>query len=108
MRYLVNRTTAVVLAVSSLALAGGCVAEVGEDDVDEVESELLTAGFAASDTTSELLFYRRSPSLARFLERFDIDAGIDLSACRASGGGHCTMVITIRGHRAAESAVEAA
>jgi predicted hydrocarbon binding protein len=51
-------------------------------------------------------FYRAA--LARFLERSGIDAIIDLSACRASGGGQCTMAITIRGNRVAESAVEAA
>ena len=49
-----------------------------------------------------------SAALARFLERFDIDAAIDVAACRAAGGGRCTMAITIRGPRAAESAAQAA
>jgi predicted hydrocarbon binding protein len=52
-------------------------------------------------------FYRAA--ITRFLERFDLDAAIDLSACRASGGsGSCTMAITIRGARVEESAAEAA
>jgi bacteriochlorophyll 4-vinyl reductase len=51
-------------------------------------------------------YYRAA--LARFLERAGIDAVIDLSACRAAGGGRCTMALTIRGTRLAESAAEAA
>jgi hypothetical protein len=47
-------------------------------------------------------------ALARFLDRFGIDAALDVSACRAAGGGCCTMAITIRGRRAAESAAQAA
>jgi predicted hydrocarbon binding protein len=52
------------------------------------------------------VFY--SAAIARFLERFDIDAGVDVSQCRASGGQGCTMAVTIRGQRATQPATEAA
>ena len=60
------------------------------------------------ETTDRPMCAFYSAALARLLERFDIDAAINLSECRASGGGHCTMAITIRGERLAESAPEAA
>src|SRR5262245_22616849 len=47
-------------------------------------------------------------ALARFLERFGIDAAVDVSGCRAAGGGRCTMAITIRNPGGAEPAVQAA
>lgn len=52
------------------------------------------------------VFY--SAAIARFLERFDIDAAVDVSHCRASGGPGCTMAVTIHGQRATEPATEAA
>jgi bacteriochlorophyll 4-vinyl reductase len=49
-----------------------------------------------------------SAALARFLQRFGIDATVDVRACRAVAGGSCTMAITIRGPRTAESTPQAA
>jgi len=49
-----------------------------------------------------------SAAVERFLQRFDIDAQVDVSECKASGGNACTMAVTIRGHRAEERAAEAA
>lgn len=49
-----------------------------------------------------------SAAVERFLRRFDIDAVVDVTQCRASGGSGCTMSVTIRGHVVEESAAEAA
>lgn len=49
-----------------------------------------------------------SAAVERFLQRFDIDADVEVSQCKASGGNACTMAVTIRGHRVQESAAEAA
>jgi predicted hydrocarbon binding protein len=51
-------------------------------------------------------FYRAA--IERFLQRFDLDAAVDLTQCKASGGSGCTMAVTIRGERAEEPAAEAA
>jgi bacteriochlorophyll 4-vinyl reductase len=51
-------------------------------------------------------FYRAA--LERFLQRFDIDAAVHVSQCKASGGSACTMAVSIRGERAGEPAAEAA
>ena len=47
-------------------------------------------------------------AVERFLQRFDIDAQVDVRHCRASGGNACTIAVTIRGHRVEEPAAEAA
>lgn len=52
------------------------------------------------------VFY--SAAVEQYLQRFDIDASVRVSQCKASGGKGCTMAITIRGERAAERAAEAA
>jgi bacteriochlorophyll 4-vinyl reductase len=52
------------------------------------------------------VFY--SAAVERYLQRFDIDARVDVRQCRASGGNGCRMAVTIRGARAAEPAAEAA
>ena len=52
------------------------------------------------------IFY--SAAVERFLRRFDLDAGVNVSQCRASGGSGCTMTVTIRGHLAEQPAAEAA
>ncbi len=51
------------------------------------------------------IFY--SAAFERFLQRFDVDASVDVSECRASGGAGCTMTVIIRGHHV-EAAAEAA
>jgi bacteriochlorophyll 4-vinyl reductase len=40
-----------------------------------------------------------SAAVERFLERFDLDAAVDVRQCKASGGDGCTMIVTIRGER---------
>jgi bacteriochlorophyll 4-vinyl reductase len=52
------------------------------------------------------VFYRAA--VERFLQRFDIDAVVNVSQCKASGGNGCTMAVSIRGERAEETAAEAA
>ena len=52
------------------------------------------------------VFY--AASMARFLRRFDLDAGVNVNQCRASGGSGCTMSVTIRGQLADHVAAEAA
>lgn len=52
------------------------------------------------------VFY--SAAVEQFLRRFEIDAIVEVTQCRASGGRGCTMRILIRGHVAQESAAEAA
>jgi hypothetical protein len=52
------------------------------------------------------VFY--SAAVARFLQRFDLDAGVDVGQCRASGDRACTMSITILGHLVKQPAAEAA
>jgi hypothetical protein len=52
------------------------------------------------------VFY--SAAVEQFLRRFELDAVVDVTQCRASGGRGCTMSIFIRGHAAEESAAEAA
>lgn len=52
------------------------------------------------------VFY--SAAVEQFLRRFDLDASVDVSHCRAFGGGECSMVVTIRGHRVEQPAAEAA
>jgi hypothetical protein len=52
------------------------------------------------------VFY--SAAVERFLRRFDLDASVAVSQCRASGGSGCTMSITIRGHLAEPATAEAA
>src|SRR5688500_14505412 len=49
-----------------------------------------------------------SAAVERCLQRFDIDAQVDVRQCRASGGSACTIAVTIRGHRVEEPAAEAA
>lgn len=49
-----------------------------------------------------------SAAVERFLRRFDLDAIVDVSQCRASGGSGCTMTVTIRGHLVEQPAAEAA
>jgi bacteriochlorophyll 4-vinyl reductase len=51
-------------------------------------------------------FYRSA--VERFLQRFDIDATVDVSQCKASGANLCTMAVTVRGERAEAPAAEAA
>lgn len=51
------------------------------------------------------VFY--STAVKRFLERFDIDATVDVSQCRASGGTGCTLAVTIRGERGPRSGRDA-
>lgn len=51
-------------------------------------------------------FYRAA--VERYLHRFDLDAEVKLTQCKASGAPGCTMGLTIRGERAAETAAEAA
>jgi bacteriochlorophyll 4-vinyl reductase len=52
------------------------------------------------------VFY--SAAVEQFLRRFDLDATVDVTQCRASGGSGCSMSVTIRdgvaGHAAAEAA----
>jgi hypothetical protein len=52
------------------------------------------------------VFY--SAAVERFLRRFDLDASVDVSQCRASGGTGCTMFVTIRGQLVEQAAAEAA
>ena len=52
------------------------------------------------------VFYRAA--LERFLQRFEIDAVVHVTQCKASGGNACTLAVTIRGERAAAPAAEAA
>ena len=52
------------------------------------------------------VFY--SAAVARFLQRFDLDAGVDVRQCRAAGDRACTMSVTIRGHLVKQPAAEAA
>jgi hypothetical protein len=52
------------------------------------------------------VFY--SAAVERFLQRFELDASVDLSQCRASGGGACVMTVTIRGQLVEHTAAEAA
>jgi predicted hydrocarbon binding protein len=40
------------------------------------------------------VFY--SAAIARFLQRFDLDAAVQITECRASGGDDCTLAVTIR------------
>jgi bacteriochlorophyll 4-vinyl reductase len=49
-----------------------------------------------------------SAAVERFLRRFDLDATVDLTQCRASGGSGCTMTVTIRGQLVEAAAAEAA
>ena len=49
-----------------------------------------------------------SAAVERFLQRFDIDAQVDLRQCKASGGNACTIAVTIRGQHVEEPAAEAA
>jgi bacteriochlorophyll 4-vinyl reductase len=52
------------------------------------------------------VFY--SAAVEQFLRRFDLDAIVDVTQCRASGGSGCTMNVTIRGQLVASAAAEAA
>jgi hypothetical protein len=52
------------------------------------------------------VFY--SAAVERFLRRFDLDANVSVSQCRASGGTGCTLSVTIRGQLAEHPAAEAA
>jgi bacteriochlorophyll 4-vinyl reductase len=52
------------------------------------------------------VFY--SAAVERFLRRFDLDATVDVTQCRASGGTGCTMTVTIRGQLLQPAAAEAA
>jgi bacteriochlorophyll 4-vinyl reductase len=47
-------------------------------------------------------------AVERFLRRFDLDAVVDVTQCKASGGPACTMMVRIRGHRVEHTAAEAA
>ena len=52
------------------------------------------------------VFY--SAAVEQFLRRFDLDARVDVTQCRASGGIGCTMTVTMRGQLVEHAAVEAA
>jgi bacteriochlorophyll 4-vinyl reductase len=52
------------------------------------------------------VFY--SAAMERFLRRFDLDASVAVSECRASGGKGCTMTVTIRGQLVEHATAEAA
>ena len=52
------------------------------------------------------VFY--SAAVEQFLRRFDLDAIVDVTQCRASGGSGCTMTVTIRGQLVEHAAIEAA
>jgi hypothetical protein len=52
------------------------------------------------------VFY--AAAVERFLRCFDLDAGVGVSQCRASGGSGCTMTVRVHGQRAAQPAAEAA
>jgi bacteriochlorophyll 4-vinyl reductase len=52
------------------------------------------------------VFY--SAAMERFLQRFDLDATVGVTQCRAAGGSGCSMTVSIRGHRAEPRAAEAA
>lgn len=60
------------------------------------------------DTTDWPMCVFYSAAVRRFLQRFDLDAQVDVSQCKASGGSGCTMTVTIRRHRAEQQAAEAA
>jgi hypothetical protein len=49
-----------------------------------------------------------SAAMERFLRCFDLDAGVSITQCRASGGTGCTMTVSIRGQLAERPAAEAA
>ncbi|HXG88695.1 MAG TPA: hypothetical protein VNJ02_10195 [Vicinamibacterales bacterium] len=49
-----------------------------------------------------------SAAVAHFLQRFDLDADVQVSQCKASGGKACTMAVTIRGERVEQPTAEAA
>lgn len=52
------------------------------------------------------VFY--AAAVERFLRRFDLDARVDLSRCRASGGPGCAMTVTVNGQLVETPAAEAA
>lgn len=52
------------------------------------------------------VFY--SAAVERFLRRFELDAIVDVTQCRASGGNGCILTVTIRGQLVEQPAVEAA
>ena len=52
------------------------------------------------------VFY--AAAVERFLRRFDLDAGVEITQCRASGGSGCTMTVIVRGHLVEQPAAEAA
>jgi bacteriochlorophyll 4-vinyl reductase len=52
------------------------------------------------------VFY--SAAVERFLRRFELDASVGVTQCRASGGNGCTMTVTIRGQLVEQAAAEAA
>ena len=52
------------------------------------------------------VFY--SAAVERFLRRFDLDARVEVSQCRATGGSGCTMTVNVRGHLVEQPAAEAA
>jgi hypothetical protein len=60
------------------------------------------------ETTEQPMCVFYSAALARFLRLFDLDARVDVTQCRASGGSGCTMTVTIRGQLAGEAAAAAA
>ncbi len=63
---------------------------------------------AVRETTAFPMCGFYSAAVERFLQRFDIDAKVDVRQCRASGGSACTIGVEIRGHRVEEPAAEAA
>lgn len=52
------------------------------------------------------VFY--AAAVKRFLRRFDLDADVHVTQCRASGGNGCTLTVTVRGQLAEQPAAEAA
>ena len=49
-----------------------------------------------------------SSAVERFLARFEIDASVAVTQCKASGAAGCTMTITVRGQRLEQQAAQAA
>lgn len=65
--------------------------------------------FCAVRETAEwpmCVFY--SAAVERFLRRFELDATVDVTHCRAAGGAGCSMTVTIRGHLVEAAAAGAA
>jgi bacteriochlorophyll 4-vinyl reductase len=72
----------------------------------DIRASIFCCGVRETADWPMCVFY--SAAVERFLRRFDLDAVVDVTQCRASGGSGCTMTVTIRGQLIEEAAAEAA